>query len=274
MNTTMLYRRQTKNFKSFFSGRNVVVIIFAVFIFLFVIWKPFSVIRTMQSVSLSFHLVKQTIFNGTENIFSIFLDKAKLVEENRSLSNQNAVFTAYASTTIASLKQTIADLENTLGRKGILTKNEIGSALVIGKPPAIPYGTIAIDFGSNYGVQTGDLVLVGNYIIGKILEVSENRSIVKLYGSQGESASLFIGEGRIPANGQGAGFGAYKARLANINKEIIGQDVRLSEHPEYIFGNITNVEQSGSDQYENLIIQSPVNIYEIGMVDIVRNEKK
>lgn len=265
----MLYRRQTKNLRGFFSRRNVIVIIFAIIILFFIIRKPVSVIRTFQSVSLSVYSAKQNLFGGIQNIFSLAANKENLAEDNRRLIEQKNTYELYASTTIASLNQTILDLQNSLGRKNVSVKNAIGTAFVIGKPPIVPYGTIVVDLGGKAGVKIGDLALVGNYIIGNISDVSDNRSTIKLYGDKDESVPLLVGDKRLPVTGLGAGLGAYKAKLAGVGSEIVGQDVRMISKSDYIFGKVVSIGQSGGEQYEDITIQSPVNVFEIGTVDIV-----
>jgi cell shape-determining protein MreC len=270
----MLYRQRTKNFQSFFSPRNVAVIVFVIMILLFVIVKPVSLIRMFQSAALSIYSAKQSLADRAGNIFSLAAAKENLADENRRLNEQRNAYLSYCSTTINSLRSVNLELQNSLGRKDVSIKSEVGTAFVIGKPPVVPYGVIVVDLGGKSGVKVGDLALVGDYIIGNIMDVSGNRSTVKLYGGKDEEMPLLVGDKRLPINGRGAGFGVYEAKITNIDSSIIGQNVRLIGEPDYLFGNIVSVEQPENGQYKNLIIESPVNVFEISMIDIVHNESK
>lgn len=269
----MLYRRQTKNLRNFLSRRNVIVAVFAVIVLFFIFDKPVSLIQIFQSTALSIYSAKETAINSIGNIFSLVISKRDLINENQSLKKQNEILNSDYNASMESLRQANLELRNSLGRVNVATKNRIGSAFVIGKPPIVPYGTIAVDLGLNQGVGVGDIALAGDYIIGKVSAVSPNRSTVKLYGGKDEKLSLFVGEKRLPLDGQGAGLGAFRSVIANgSGNDFINQNVRLVEYPDYIFGSVIEADPSEKDQDESLFIQSPVNIFELRIIDIIRNE--
>lgn len=270
----MLYRRRTNNLKVFFTFKNSVTIFFVVAIILIGAIDPSSITKPLQSVALSFYLVKNNIEDRILNLFSSIKLKGQLSEENRNLNKQYSALNTFCTLSIQNLKNKQDELEKSLGRKSVGLKNYIGTGYVIAKPPISSYGTVIIDLGEKSGIKVGDEAIVGGYIIGSVSDTFIDRSVIKLYGDKDENLPMLIGVKRLMLSGQGNGSGVFKIRAANEVQISVGESVWLSNAPDYIFGTIIISNQSSSDRYQDLTAKSPINIFELLSVDIVSNGKR
>src|SRR3989344_2612915 len=264
-----LYRRQTKKFKNIFSLNNNIIIAFFVLLFFINAVSPSIITEPLQSLALKLSFVKNSVESGLIGFLSFFQSKDRLFEENENLKNQYASLSTFCAYSIQGLKSTKEELEKTLGRKRSDIKNYVGTGFVIAKPPISPYGTIEIDLGAEAGLKEGDEAVVGEYVIGYILEASKGHSMIKLYGEKGDNRTIAIGEKRLILDGQGEGFGSYKTRIANETIISLGETVWLSKNSDFIFGVVAATSYSPNDKYQELTIKSPINIVELGSVDII-----
>lgn len=268
----MLYRRQTNSFINFFSLKNIATIIFVILIILIENINPSIITTPLQSIAISLAFVKNNTNNVFSGLFSSLQLKERLNQENLDLKKQYASLSTFCAASIQSLKSSRDELEKSLGRKNYSLKSYIGTGYVIAKPPIAPYGTVIIDLGDKSGVKIGNQAIVGENIIGLVLETKSDRAIIKLFGEKDESMPILIGTQHLLLSGQGQGFGTYKIRVANESGISIGENVWLSNAPNYLFGSVISINQSSSDQYQDLTIRSPLNIFELSSVDIVSNE--
>lgn len=234
---------------------------------------PNLITTPLQTISLNLNNAKNNFLGDSGDFFySFFVDKSRLIKENDRLKNLLEKEREFCYLSIQSLEIAKQNLENALGRKST-REGVIGTAFVIGKPPIIPYGAIAVDLGGIHGVKVGDIVLAGDYIIGAIADVKNDFSLVKLIGEKNEERNVLIGEKRLAALAVGQGLGAFETKLDDQSAELLNSIVKLAEFPEFIFGVVTATERSASSQYYSLLIQSPVNTFELSQVEIVSNEK-
>lgn len=267
----MLYRQRTNKLKKLFSLKNSIIIFFVILIILIGIINPSLIIKPLQSIALSSALVKNNIESNISNVFSLFRSKEKLTEENQTLNKQYSTLSTFCALSIKSLKNKQGELEKSLGRKNTSLKNYIGTGYVIAKPPIVPYGTITIDLGDKSGVKIGNQAIVGEHLVGVISDVLNDRAIIKLYGEKDENILMLVGTKRLLLSGQGIGFGTFKAKVVNETEISAGENVWLSNAPNYLFGNVIFTNQSSNNQYQDLVVKSPISIFEISSVDIVSN---
>lgn len=269
---TMLYPQQTRKKKPI-SRTKLVVIVFFIILFLIYIYDGKIIMRPFQAVALKMGFVKNTTIDFFTNIFSIFVDKKQLSRENILLEDKYNNFNLICTSAIKNLETKVAELTNALKRKDELGGAESITAFVIGKPPLTPYDTIMIDIGEAEGVKVGDLVLVGKLLIGDISQVFRGNSSVRIYGKRGEDLNLLLGEKRLVVVGKGLGMGVVKTKVINNQGSFQDQAVRIQHNSGYIFGFVDRVESRMGDQYQDLTIKSPINIFELGSVEVLRNDK-
>src|SRR3989344_2000918 len=110
----MLYRRRTNNLKNFLSPKNSVTILFVILLILIGTIDSRIISKPLQSIALSFSLLKNNIDNGVSDIFSLFVSKEKLSEENRNLNRQYSALSVLCTSSISGLKTKQNDLEKSL----------------------------------------------------------------------------------------------------------------------------------------------------------------
>ncbi len=182
------------------------------------------------------------------------------------------------------LKKTIAELSLKLGNQGVITaensrlKEALGGnegrkvvlAGVLAKPNRSLYDTLIVDTGSENGVKEGDLAKVSQSIIGKVVRVSVKSAKIKLFSSPGEETEVYIGEKNIPALAFGLGGGNFEIKLPK-DAEIKGGDIVSSPtNGIEILGTVGSVEKKESDSFQKILAKSPINISELGWVEIVK----
>lgn len=221
-----------------------------------------------KSVSISAGLFSFRFpFSGKWGEFTTnFKTKESLYRENTELKN--------------SLEQLSLQLENqklitdenlrlkeVLGRMG---DREIVLSRVLAKSNRSLYDTLIIDVGSENKIKEGDLVFASQSVIGKIARTSENSSRVKLFSSPGEEINVNVGEKNIQAVAYGLGAGNLEVRLP---KEVEVKEGDIVSSPEIgvdILGTVGHIAKKDSDSFQKILVKTPVNINELGWVEILR----
>lgn len=96
------------------------------------------------------------------------------------------------------LKSTIKELQKLLDIKTVLTDYEITNASVISRSLASWFDTIVIDKGSRDGIEEGMCVTNSTALVGTVIEVMEDNSVVRLItNSQNKVSAKIIGDETI-----------------------------------------------------------------------------
>ncbi len=111
------------------------------------------------------------ISNSVGNFFEKYVQINRVYEENETLREENA-----------NLKQQIADLysfkheneqlKDYLQIKELNPEFEIEAASVIGNDPLDSFGAFTINKGSLYGIETGDVVITKDGLVGMVSQVN------------------------------------------------------------------------------------------------------
>jgi rod shape-determining protein MreC len=142
---------------------------------------------------------------GLKDSYQLFSNVNNIRQENLSLMKENQELKGE----IVDLKK--ADEENKLLRYQLELKNkdyfdeELLLALVMGNPEDTTGTSLMIDKGTRQGVEVGDNVVVGNFLVGIVSRVSEERSVVDLIISPEVSMTVINVEGANKAEGIASG---------------------------------------------------------------------
>lgn len=178
---------------------SVFVLIFGLLDFL----NPFRAVFQKFTTPVQYGLRAGAI--NLKDSYQLFSNVNKIRQENLSLMKENRELRGE----IVDLKK--ADEENKLLRYQLELKNkdyfdeELLLALVMGNPDDTTGTSLVIDKGSRQGVETGDNVVVGNFLVGLVSDVSEERSIVELIISPDVSMTVINVEGEPKAEGIASG---------------------------------------------------------------------
>lgn len=263
----MLYLRKTKAQNSFSKKVIKIIILIAVIV----------VINSLTNNSLKSFALKITglIWKGgntTTEIAKTLPDnlksKTSLIDElnelrgaleNEKASNHLKVLyweTKYNE--IKTIKNVENDNDSTLQNK---------TALIIAKPPQTARNSIAIDFNPD---SLGDLnrIYYDDFIIATIQKTDHWPIVIPLYGREGEEIHFLVGEKKIPILGTGMGDGAFKSFLPIDTVITQNEPVYINNGFSEIFGFISSVEKSREGDKLIVYFRSPVNLNEIGFVEI------
>lgn len=187
----------------------------------------------------------------------------------------------------AQLKQTVAELSaelidrNTLVKENADLRTMLGqhqardqtvTAQVLAGPGRTPYDTLLLDAGSTSGVKQGDRVLApGGIAIGEIQDVYQNTAKAILYSSSGQSVDVVINGSNIPVTAEGRGSGNFAIQIPRDTQVAVGDLIYLPDHTDRIVGTVERIEDTPNDPFKTLLFKSPVNIFEIQWVQILKN---
>jgi len=230
-----------------------------------------------------FEVPKNAIINlstplwATRNSFGVFIEdsfktissKKRLIEENRKLRGDLALFSAlYIEYDV--LKNENEELRSLLGRRE--EKEDSVAASILIRPRKSPYDTLIIDVGKDNDISAGSIIVSSEKtLLGEISEVYERSSKVVLYSHPGVMTQVFIGEENIMGEAIGKGGGNYEVELPRDVPIEEGAYVRVPEKGGGILGIIEKVKSTPQDPSKKILFKAPVNIQEIQWVTVLRN---
>jgi len=266
----MHYRPRVNSRSQNFSFIKNAIIVFAVGLVVAVgtVDKGF-VVGPIQNFGLAFSAVITSVVSKPFNLFSSLLEGEKLAANNRVLNDQYNSLVSYCATEVESLNARLSEMEIGMGRNEFASSSNSKAAYVIGKPPFAPYGKIIIDLGKASGIEQNDLAVVGRFLIGKVEDVFDKHSTVRIFGQKGDKDLFQVGEKRIVQKGEGKGSLSYVGEYLDADQSIVGEMTRLNDYPEYFFGKVMPVETNAGNKYE-IFWSSPVNVFELAEVTIIK----
>lgn len=115
---------------------------------------------------------KVEMFNETKDLYKKYTDLKEKVEKTNLYYAQ-----------IEELQKEVTELKGTLGLNATLSEYNYINATVVNRNIGYWYNTLNIDKGSKNGVREGDAVITPSGLIGKITNVSNFSSTIKLLTS-------------------------------------------------------------------------------------------
>ena len=261
--------QQRTNFLPFF------IVFFSLSLFLIVLGK-FGILNGVASI------VNKTVFPlraTTLNIFGLQNSAIKMLsEENAALRKKNSENQSLILENKA-LKDQFAQSSS--------TSQSLLPSRVVGAPGFIPGVSLPeyliINVGSNDSVMPGATVVVGNYLVGKIISSTNDYSKVELINHKNSSftAKVASTDGR-QASGVIKGRGNENLAFENVllslslKKEDIvttkgDKDERgIGFPPDLIVGKVVSVEKKSSDLFQKAEVVSFVDFTSLSAVFISR----
>ena len=192
------------------------------------------------------------------NINNIRRDNLDLLKENQELRG-----------IIVNLKN--MEEENRLLKEQLELKNqdivdkELVLAAVMGNPEDLTGTSMMLDKGARQGIREGNNIILGNYLIGIVREVTRERSVIDLTISPEVTMTVKDVETNSQAEGIARGDLGTSIRVTkllpsdvvNVNDVFItsGKDGRFL--PGFIVGEVSQVNFGASDPLKNALL-SPV----------------
>lgn len=207
---------------------------------------------------------EQSFVNSTQ---LLAVSKEELSKENeelkqkiRELENEQQSLTLYI--------QENNELKEIFGRSAV---RDAVLAVVLQKPPISLYDTLVLDIGRSANINVGDRVYVdGDILLGKIVEVNNKTSKVKLYSTPGEKFEVEIGENHIQATATGRGNGNFEVTLPREVEIKEGDTVVIPSITPTLFATVSSVSGDPARAFQLILFKTPINIQEIGWVLVER----
>lgn len=116
------------------------------------------------------------------DFFGNFKNNKNLIQENSDLLKENQILKIEQDKNKV-IKKELETLKKILDLKNIYTNYELVTSTVISKNKDSYFNTIIIDKGKDYGIKNDFAVVSSNGLIGKVIEVYDKTSLVKLITS-------------------------------------------------------------------------------------------
>jgi rod shape-determining protein MreC len=192
-----------------------------------------------------------------------FSDKNQLIKENSDLLNEmeknrlNAV-------DYETMKYENQKLREMLGVK---PSGNFKAAFIIAKPPQIPMDSLFLDKGAKFEIHVGDLVLSSDKtLIGKIAEVSNNRSIVALTSFAGSVSYGYVARTNEPIEMTGGGGGNIEAKVPIDFDIVAGDKIMTGGQSGSLAAVASAIKEDRSSGFKNVLMSLPADVSKINIV--------
>lgn len=254
--------------KSRINGLVFISILFFLVLFLVSVFAPIKTTGAAHSFFKPFWFVKEKSVNMGQFFSGFFSFKSSLIKENNAQKEE-----------LNNLRMLKVDYENLLKESselkdqfGINISNRKIISQILSKPPQSPFDTLVIDVGVEDGVALDDKVYISDTIIvGKIAEVTQKTSIVKLFSSGGE-------EIEVTSSRTGANFLIKGSGGANFSLEVPKEtDIVWGDTFMYPGENSSNiatvyfVDTNSQSSFKTVNLRYPVNIFQSKRVFVLKN---
>lgn len=197
------------------------------------------------------HSQNLALLEENDDLLSQLIDFEDIKTENEILKDQLAV-------------ETIDDRN-----KGLILAQTLGNA------EDKTQTSLMLDRGSLHGVSTGDMVVKGNYLIGIVRDVTQQRSKVELI----TSPTLSISVVDLYTNTEGISQGEFGTSLA-VNRILPGDIVREGDvfltsgrdglfAPGYIVGEVNEVSDVSADVMKSVNLSVLLDLEKLGKVFVI-----
>ncbi|OGD68022.1 hypothetical protein A2811_02960 [Candidatus Campbellbacteria bacterium RIFCSPHIGHO2_01_FULL_34_10] len=109
-------------------------------------------------------------------------------------------------------------------------------------------------------------------MVGEIAEASKNNSTVKFYSSFKEEVSVMVGLYNIEATAVGRGAGNFEIKLPRDIDIKVDDPIFIAGTEARVLGNVSEIIFDPKDPFQLVLIKSPVNLFELKWVQILKSE--
>lgn len=142
-------------------------------------------------------------------------------------------------------------------------------ASILAKPSMSPFDTLIIDVGLSDGILVGQNVFAyGDVFLGKVDQVYNKTSVIKLFSSPGETTDTIISGKDIFIQAVGRGGQNFEITVPQNIEILKGTQIILPGLKPYILGLVEEIISDPREPFQKLLIHSPINIQEVKFVQI------
>ena len=200
------------------------------------------------------------ILTGTLYFTAFFIKKERSFGENLRLKQKNEELRSQIQ------KLTILNPQSSMLNANYLT------AKVFSTYPFNIKNQITVNVGEKQGIKKLSVAALKNILIGQVIEVFENYSVVKTIFDPNFQLSVRIGKDEINALFQGGA--EPKVVLIDKEKLIQAGDVVYSVSSEFPYGlkigEILEIKETSAGVFKEATLRIPFNVNELRMVEIIK----
>lgn len=258
-------RRAKKKFeKLVLIVAGALIVVFAVFYFRHELRNFFS--TNIQRLSSTIWRSGNKTADGFSSVPVAFKSKQSLFDDNRALSEKLRELEADLADRELLLREN-AELKEILNRKP--PEENFILAVVLSKPNRSLYDTLIIDLGATEGLVVGSRVFAyGDILIGQVAEVYDKTSKVRLFSTPQEKTEIVLPESNVFLEMIGRGGGNFEISIPRDLNVEVGTEVSSTGIRSYVLGKIEKIISDERDPVAKVLVQSPVNIFELKFVQI------
>lgn len=194
-----------------------------------------------------------------------FSEKLILNEENKRLHEEIIALKSRVKTA-GIIEKEFTNLEKDLGRIKFYEEKPI-----LGKIIFRYFDNLIIDAGEESGAKQGMKVIAyGNIFIGRISEVHQDYSRVKLISENDREENVFLGISGVSAIARGQGNYEFLIELPSSIEIALGENVYTLSPKPYLIGVLEKIEKSESESLQKLHFIYPFNFSELHSVFLVK----
>ncbi len=253
-------KRRGKSTTFYLAIASFVVIIFLIIYF----GLPKFVSGFAVGIARPFWFVGDAIGSRFNDLSLHFESKRSLVRENEELENTIATL-EFNGLENQVLKDEIKNIKGLIDSQTVLSN--FHTVRVLAHPPTSLYGTLLIGYGEKDGAHNGARVFSNdNALLGEIVEVYASTSKVMLYCAPGVTHNGQLLDPAIEATLTGRGGGNFVIELPRDTFVKEGTPVVVPGTPTAIIGVVGKIISDPRDPLEQVLVTTPVNIFELSWV--------
>jgi len=245
--------------------------LWVVLVLAFYLWGSFLSTGVDRYLSfLSYPFLKINIYarEHLSGMADYFISRGVLEQKITTLENEQIRLRC-----IVADKEVLQTENNDLKTQLLLPirKNNSMLAEIISRPDQTPYDILLLDGGLNTGrFAINQLVIIENIALGRVMELGERYTKVKLFSSYGNELPVIIGKKSLPAVAVGVGGGNFTMTLPRDLAVLEGDSISAPLLGDFVLGNVGKIIKDENNPSQKIIFKLPVNIYELRFVQVLK----
>lgn len=135
---------------------------------------------------------------------------------------------------------------------------------VLSKPPRSPYDTLIIDSGLLHNVNVGDMVFSSeNILIGRVNEVTSNKSVVQLFSSGSISQESILLRTGASFTLIGSGGANFKIEVPKDTDVLWGDAFAYPGFSSSVMAIVYYIDTSSQGSFKTVYLRIPGNVFQI-----------
>jgi rod shape-determining protein MreC len=208
------------------------------------------------------------------DLSSFFLNISSVHDQNLKLQSDNETLRS-AIVDLKKFEDENKVLKDQLGLKSTgASQRNLLLANVMGNSDDLSGSSLIIDKGSRQGLVVGVNVIKGNYLVGSIKEVFNDRSVVELITSP--SVSIAVYDLDVPGRTEGLAVGQYGTSI-EMRRILPNEDIKIGDtiltsgkegiyEPGLIVGKVKEIKQVPVEPLKSAFLET---VIELGNIDKV-----